>query len=139
MQAIDTNILARFFIDDPDDAQAQLQRPQAIDALSHSGFIAVTVILEFEWVMRGFYRLERATIHAIFSTLLKMTHLHIEDRHLLISALVHYHNGLDFADSLHQSRAQHCTSLLTFDQKFAKKAHQLNTQPPVQLLQTHHR
>ena len=34
MKAVDTNILARFFIDDPDDAEAALQKPLAIKTMS---------------------------------------------------------------------------------------------------------
>ena len=61
MKALDTNVLARFFIDDPDDPQAALQRPAAIAALSQPALVTVTVILELEWVMRGFYALRRRT------------------------------------------------------------------------------
>jgi predicted nucleic-acid-binding protein len=57
MKAIDTNILARFFIDDADDVQASQQRPIAIRILSQAVYVPITVILEFEWVMRGFYKL----------------------------------------------------------------------------------
>lgn len=52
MNAVDTNVLARFFINDPDDAEAARQRPAAIAALSGKVFVPVTVVLEFEWVMK---------------------------------------------------------------------------------------
>jgi predicted nucleic-acid-binding protein len=48
VNAIDTNVLARFFIDYPDDSEAALQRPAAIAALSGTVFVSVTVVLEFE-------------------------------------------------------------------------------------------
>ena len=48
MKALDTNVLARFFVDDPDDAQAAEQRPAAIEALSQRAFVSVTVLLELE-------------------------------------------------------------------------------------------
>jgi len=53
MKALDTKVLARFFVDDPDDAQAAEQRPAAIEALSQRAFVSVTVLLELEWVLRG--------------------------------------------------------------------------------------
>ena len=59
MKSLDTNVLARFFIDDPDDAQAAQQRPAAVAAFSEPTIVTITVILEFEWVMRGFYGLAR--------------------------------------------------------------------------------
>ena len=52
MTALDTNALARFFIDDADGAQAARQRPAAIAALSERAFVSVTVLLELDWVMR---------------------------------------------------------------------------------------
>ncbi len=48
MKSLDTNVLARFFIDDPDDAQAVRQRPAAVAALSERSMVTITVILEFE-------------------------------------------------------------------------------------------
>ena len=57
MRALDTNVLARFFVDDADDAQAARQRPAAVAALSERSFVSVTVLLELEWVLRGFYEL----------------------------------------------------------------------------------
>lgn len=61
MRALDTNVLARFFVDDADDAQAARQRPAAVAALAERAFVPVTVMLELEWVMRGFYELPRST------------------------------------------------------------------------------
>ena len=62
MKALDTNVLARFFVDDADDAQAARQRPAAVAALSERAFVSVTVLLELEWVMRGFYEIGRAHV-----------------------------------------------------------------------------
>lgn len=45
MRVIDTNILLRFFIDDPDDAESQKQKPIAERILSNPSFIPLTVIL----------------------------------------------------------------------------------------------
>ena len=66
MNAVDTNVLARFFINDADDREAARQRPAAIAALSSAVFVPVSVILEFEWVMRGFYELSRKDIQRVF-------------------------------------------------------------------------
>ena len=48
MRALDSNVLARFIVDDDDDAQAAKQRPAAIAALSERSFVSVTVVLELE-------------------------------------------------------------------------------------------
>ena len=57
MRALDTNVLARFFVDDAEDAQAAQQRPAAVAALAERSLASVTVLLELERVMRGFYEL----------------------------------------------------------------------------------
>ena len=44
MKAVDTNVLARFFIDDPDDDEAELQKPTAIQAMSQAVFVSISVI-----------------------------------------------------------------------------------------------
>ena len=127
MKAVDTNILARFFIDDPDDEQACLQRPIATTILSESVYVPITVILEFEWVMRGFYKLDRAEILHIYHVLLSFAHVQIEDHTIVLTALSYYQQGLDFADSLHAARSQAYDSFITFDVKFFKKAQQITT------------
>lgn len=48
MKVLDTNVLARFFVDDPDDAHSVKQRPATVAALSERVFVSVTVLLEFE-------------------------------------------------------------------------------------------
>ena len=55
MIAVDTNILARFYCDDPDDLEARRQRPRArrIILQSTAIFVPLTVVLELEWVMRS--------------------------------------------------------------------------------------
>ena len=47
MKALDTNVLARFFVDDAEDAQAVRQRPAAVAALAERSFVSVTVLLDW--------------------------------------------------------------------------------------------
>ena len=80
MNALDTNVLARFFINDADDPEAAKQRPAAIKALTGAAFVPVSVVLEFEWVMRGFYELSRKDIQRVFESLCGLENVQIEDR-----------------------------------------------------------
>ena len=73
MRALDTNVLARFFVDDADDAQAAKLRPAAVAALSERSFVSVTVLLELEWVMRGFYELPKRDMR---STRVSISRMH---------------------------------------------------------------
>ena len=134
MKALDTNVLARFFIDDPDDAQAARQRPAAVAALSERAFVSVTVLLEFEWVMRGFYALPRRGIMKVLRALTGIEHITIEDRDAVLAALDACDAGLDFADALHLTRSARAAAFATFDQRLARRAKGLGLEPPVELL-----
>ncbi len=134
MKSLDTNVLARFFIDDPDDPQAALQRPAAVAALSERGLVTVTVLLELEWVMRGFYGLPRAEIARVFRGLLGIGHVTVEDRDAVIEALDHFDGGLDFADALHLCRSRRATGFVTFDRALARRAGALGAVPKVEVL-----
>lgn len=125
MKAVDTNVLARFFVDDPDDPEAARQRPAALAAMRGRVFVSVTVLLELEWVLRGFYELPRASIHRALSALCTYGNVVVEDRARVLAALQAFEQGLDFADALHLSRAASCTALLTFDKRFVKRASSL--------------
>ena len=134
MRALDTNVLARFFIDDTDDAQAAKQRPAAVAALSERAFVSVTVLLELEWVMRGFYTLSRRDIVKVMRALAGIEHVTIEDRSGVFAALDAYDAGLDFADALHVTRSSRAAAFATFDRRLAKRAKGLALSPAVELL-----
>jgi predicted nucleic-acid-binding protein len=134
MRALDTNVLARFFIDDADDAQAAEQRPSAVAALSERAFVAVTVLLELEWVMRGFYGLPPTDISRVLRVLSSIEHITLEDRSAVLMALDAFDQGLDFADALHMVRSSPASGFATFDQRPAKRAKDLALSPPVELL-----
>ena len=134
MKALDTNVLARFFIDDADDAQAGRQRPAAIAALSGRGFVSVTVLLEFEWVMRGFYALPRRDVSRVLRALAGIEHITLEDRAAVLAALDAFDAGLDFADALHVNRAGRASAFTTFDRRLARRAQALALVPAVELL-----
>ena len=134
MKAVDTNVLARFFIDDPEDIEAALQKPAAIQAMSQAVFVSRSVILEFEWVMRGFYALPRADITRVFKALCGLQHVTIEDRAMVLSVIEAHHQGLDFADALHLAGAQHCQAFISFDKRLQKRSKIAGLQPVVEIL-----
>ena len=134
MKAVDTNVLARFFIDDPEDDEAALQKPAAIQAMSQAVFVSISVVLEFEWVMRGFYALPRADIERVFKALCGLQHVAIEDRAIVLSVIEAYTRGLDFADALHLARAAHCKAFVSFDKRLQKRAKVAGLQPVVEIL-----
>ncbi len=42
--------------------------------------VCKTVLLEFEWVMRGYYQFVSSDVSAVFQHLLSLEHVMIEDR-----------------------------------------------------------
>jgi predicted nucleic-acid-binding protein len=134
MKALDTNVLARFFVDDADDVQAARQRPAAVAALSERSYVSVTVLLELEWVMRGFYELPVKDISRVLRALASIEHVTLEDRGAVLAALDAFDMGLDFADAVHMARSVRTSGFVTFDQRLAKRAKALALTPPVELL-----
>ena len=134
MRALDTNVLARFFVDDADDAQAAKQRPAAVAALSERSFVSVTVLLELEWVMRGFYELPTREISRVLRALASIEHITLEDRDAALVAIDAFDRGIDFADALHIARSSRASGFATFDRRLARRAKDLALAPPVELL-----
>ncbi len=122
MRSLDTNVLARFFVEDPDDEHAVRQRPSAVAVLSERAFVTVTVMLEFEWVMRGFYDLPPAKVAAVMRALAGIDHLTLEDRGAVLAAIEALEAGLDFADALHLHRSGRASTFATFDRRLASRA-----------------
>lgn len=134
MRALDTSVLARFFVDDADDAQTARQRPAAIAALAERSYVSVTVLLELEWVMRGFYELPARDVSRVLRALASIEHITLEDRDAVLVAIDAFDKDLDFADALHLARSSRASGFATFDQRFAKRAKALSLTPPVELL-----
>lgn len=134
MIGLDTNILARYYIQDEADAESLLQH-EAARALIESGqslMVCKTVLLELEWVMRGYYGFSAEEIAGAFHHLLTMEHVQIEDRASVAQALSHVSAGLDFADALHLAAYRECTEMASFDdRKFARRVQRLNLSPRV--------
>lgn len=134
MRALDTNVLVRFFVDDADDAQSAKQRPAAIAALSERAFVSVTVLLELEWILRGFYELPAKDVSRVTRALASIPHVTLEDRDTVLAAVDAFEKGLDFADALHLVRSSRASGFATFDKRLAKRAKALALLPTVEML-----
>ena len=136
MIAVDTNILARFYCDDPDDPEAGRQKLVAkrVMVVSESIFVPLTVVLEFEWVMRGFYEAEPSSFCDAIAHLLGMPHVTVERWEAVDDAVNLHRRGLDFADALHWASSASCSQLLSFDdRRFVRRARRLQLAPAVVL------
>jgi predicted nucleic-acid-binding protein len=134
MKSPDTNVLARFFVDAPDDAKADGQRPAAIAALAERSFVSVTVPLELEWVLPGSYELPAKDVSRVLRALTGIEHITLEDGDAVLTALDAFDKGLALADALHLALSARAVGFLTFDQRLVKRANALKLAAPVQLL-----
>lgn len=125
MKAIDTNILARFFLEIENNPKSVQQKIIATKILSKPVYVSLTVILEFEWVMRGVYKLDKPNILNIYRALQRLPTVTIEDEAILDNVLLLFEQGLDFADALHLVQTLSLQGFITFDNNFYKRAKKL--------------
>lgn len=137
MIGLDTNILARYYIEDDADAEAQRQR-LAARRLIESGqplMVSKSVILELEWVMRGYYGFSRSEVASVLRHILEQPHIGVEDHEVVEQALSSTEAGIEFADALHHASYRSCDSVATFDdRKFARRAKKLGLAPAVMVV-----
>jgi predicted nucleic-acid-binding protein len=134
MIGLDTNVLARYYVEDNADTEAERQR-EAARRLIESGrplMVCKTVLLELEWVLRGYYGFAQDDIVSVLRHLLSLPHVTVEDRTAVERALSYREAGIDFADALHHASYQGCASMASFDdRKFARRAKKLGLAPRV--------
>ena len=133
---LDTNILARYYVEDSADAVTARQREQARRLLESGVPLAVcpSVVLELEWVLRGYYGFSRPQVQTVLRHLLAFPHIRFDDRQALERGLDSHAAGLDFADALHHASYADCESVASFDDRgFARRSAKLGLRPPVRL------
>lgn len=130
MRAVDTNVLARYYLHD-DPAQAR----RAAQILADGGvFVPKTVVLELEWVLRSVAEQPVGKVTDCLAHLIALPGITIEDHDQVETALRHCRRGVDFADALHLAASQGCSELLTFDDRgYARRAAKLGLKPPVRV------
>ena len=136
MIGLDTNVHARYYVDDDADAESARQHVAA-HRLIESGqplMVCKSVILELEWVMRGYYGFGPLQVASVLRHLLEQVHITIEGREVIEQALSNCEAGIDFADALHHASYRSCTAVATFDRRFARRAKKLGMTPAITVL-----
>ena len=130
MIALDTNILARFLLQD-DPAQFKLAK----DLLAQNAVYTAppTDILELVWVLES-YDCTRKEIALALQALLGLPNFKPQSFEALCHAIDHYQAGMDFGDALHLALSSGDTTFVTFDKALGKLAAQRDASPPVRLL-----
>lgn len=118
MIAVDTNVWVRYVTND-DPAQAA----RAVELLAGAAevFVAKSVLLELEWVLRAVYELPRESVFKALLQILGLPNVQAEHPEQVAAAIDYSQRGLDFADALHLA-AGNAEIFYTFDAAFAKRA-----------------
>jgi predicted nucleic-acid-binding protein len=122
MTAADTNVLVRIITNDD---RAQAARAAAFLRRQAKVFIAKTVLLELEWVLRGAYRIRRTEIVSALRAIIGVANAEIEDEATVRLATAWFEEGMDFADALHLASAGDQAEFATFDNELRRKARRL--------------
>lgn len=118
MLAIDTNVVVRYLTGDHPE-----QSPRARQLINGGPvFIATSVILEVEWVLRSAYGYGQGEIVQALRALGGLPTIEMDDAAIVSAALDLAERGMDFADALHLGKSAHCVGFATFDRRFVKAA-----------------
>ena len=121
MVAVDTNVLVRFLTrDDPRQAAraAALLRSEQI-------WLAKSVLLETEWVLRALYGFAPDRVLEALQSLAGLPNVHLEDPPVVAGALEWSRQGLDFADALHLASRGPAQTFATFDESLVRRVRRL--------------
>lgn len=117
MIGIDTNVLARWILQDDEEhfriADALLAQPC---------WVSWTVLLELSWLLGSRAKLERAQLADVLDTLLAMPTLHFERPASLQWAVDRYRAGGDIADMLHLATTGEVDAFVSFEKTLPKRA-----------------
>lgn len=118
MRAVDTNFLVRMLLgDEPDQTRRVITR-------LHEGpiFIADTVLLESEWVLRDGRGLSRASVINMLKRVVAMPSVHLRDAEMIAVAFDLIDAGLDFADAMHLAATSPGATFMSFDKRLLWRA-----------------
>jgi predicted nucleic-acid-binding protein len=118
MAALDTNVVIRLLVGD-DAAQATAAEKLVA---AESCTVAMSVLMECEWVLRACYALKAPVIEASFRDFLNLENISAADPVLAQRVLDAYAKGLDFADALHAAQCAEGQKFVTFDKNFVQRS-----------------
>ena len=121
MIGLDTNVLARFLLDDDvEQSPAARKAIQRVIAAGERLAICAPMFLELEWVLRSRDGANKASTVAMLRQLLELQDVEVIDENAVEVALGQYETkSVDFAECLfHSLYLTHgCNSMLSFDKQ----------------------
>ena len=127
MIALDTNVLARYLLDD-EPAQGRAARRLLADDKAEY-WIPITVVLELSWLLRKSDAPRRLVMERL-RDLLSLRNVRPQNADLVFQALRWAAEGMELADSLHLVLSGKAERFLTFDEALVKQSRKLGLHPP---------
>ena len=121
MIGVDTNLIVRLLTQDHE--QQFLKAKEVFT--NEQIFIADTVVLETEWVLRFAYGFKPDKVRPALTKLLGLPNVHVNNPEKLSRILQLYKAGLDFADAMHLTASLRHDAFLTFDKAFIHRSRDL--------------
>lgn len=118
---LDTNVVLRLMVGD--DRRQLGQATKLLDR--YECRVSAAVLMECEWVLRGYFKLDVQTIAASFRDFLAIEHVEAEHSAQAQAILAAFEAGLDFADAVHAHQRPEDTPLISFDRLFIRRAAKL--------------
>ena len=117
MIELDTNVVVCLLVGDD---TAQVRAAQKL-VRSKPCTVALSVLMECEWVLRGAYSLDVSMIADCFRNFLARENISAAEPALTQRVLDAYSSGVDFIDALHAAQCVEEVQFATFDKLFAKR------------------
>ncbi|MDD5330763.1 MAG: type II toxin-antitoxin system VapC family toxin [Sulfuricella sp.] len=130
MIALDTNILARYLLNDDADQAAAAAR---LLSRKQTFTVPPTVLLELVWVLKvnGCARQEIAKgLRLLFG----LPNFKPKEFEALCYALQWFEQGMDFGDALHLALSAAEEAFCTFDKPFCRQAESMDAMPRVEVV-----
>lgn len=118
MIAIDTNVVVRYLTGDHPEQSVRART--IVDG--QLVFVAVTVALETEWVLRSAYGFSRIQAVGALRAFCGLPTVSVEDADCIAEALDLTEKSMDFSEALHLVRTAHYEKFVTFDRKLINAA-----------------
>jgi predicted nucleic-acid-binding protein len=123
MIGLDTNVIARYVLNDDDAQFAAAAALFASLTAERPGFISHVSLVELHWVMHRKYKVPREACVAMINKLVEMRQIEFEDGESVVRALALAEDGADFADALIAANGElfGVRETVTFDRHAAKR------------------
>jgi predicted nucleic-acid-binding protein len=124
MIGVDTNVLARLFLEDDPKQSAAAQRFFSGRTNSDPAFITAVVLAEFAWLLTSRYRYSLEAVHGALMIIFGSHNVVVEgEERLKIAITAARETGADIADAIIAAVAidAGCRHVVTFDRDAAKR------------------